>query len=89
MNHKHFGLQIQPEIEQNKIKSNITTIYSVRYRLILIDKLELCDDGNVLPNKENSLKVGKLLGVEAKSCDEIPNNSWNMADMEMEGRKLV
>ena len=57
--------------------------------MILADKLELCDDGNVLSNKENLLKVGKLLGVEAKTCDEIPNNGWNMADMETEGRRIM
>ena len=49
----------------------------------------LCDDRNILSNKENLLKIGKLLGVEAKKCDEIPNNGWNMADMETEGGKLM
>ena len=29
-----------------------------------IDELDLCDDGNVLSNKDKLLKIGKLLGVE-------------------------
>ena len=46
----------------------------------LIDELDLCDDGNILSNKENLLKIGDLLPVEARNCNEIPNNGWNMAD---------
>ena len=57
--------------------------------MILTDELDLCDDGNILSNKDNLLKIGKLLGVEAKSCNEIPNNGWNMADIIMEGRQLM
>ena len=33
----------------------------------LTDELDLCDDGNILSNKENLLKIGKLLGVEARN----------------------
>ena len=51
--------------------------------------MKLCDDVNVLSNKENSIRVGKLLGVGSKTCDEIPNNGWNMTDMEIEVRKLM
>ena len=54
-----------------------------------IDELDLCDDGNVLSNKDKLLKIGKLLGVEAKTCNEIPNKGCNMADREMEGRKIM
>ena len=68
---------------------NRETIYCVRDRLILTDELGLCDDGNTLYNKDDLLKSGKLLGVESKTCDEIPNNNLNMADMDMEGRKLM
>ena len=50
---------------------------------------DICDDGSVLSNKYNLLKICKLLGVEAKTCNEIPNKGWNMADREMEGRKLM
>ena len=46
----------------------------------LADELDLCDDENILSNKENFLKIGKLLGFEDKNCNEIPNNGWNMAD---------
>ena len=53
------------------------------------DELDLCDDGNVLSNKDKLLKIGKLLGVEAKTCNEIPNKYYNLADREMEGRKLM
>ena len=30
-----------------------------------------------------------LLGVEAKTLNEIPNNGWNMADTKMEVRQLI
>ena len=66
-----------------------TKIYCGRYRLSLKVELGLCDDGNTLYNKDDLLKSGKLLGVESKTCDEIPNNNLNMADMDMEGRKLM
>ena len=52
-------------------------------------ELGLCDDGNILSNKEKLLKIGKLLGVEAKTCKDIPNNGCNMADSKMEGRQLI
>ena len=44
-------------------------------------ELYLCDDGNILSNKDKLLKIGKFIGVEAKTCNEIPNNGFNMADM--------
>ena len=43
----------------------------------LTDGFDLCDDGDILSNKEKLLKIGKLLGVKAKTCNEIPNNGWN------------
>ena len=46
----------------------------------LIDELDLCDEGNILSNKEKLLKLGKLLGVETKTCNNIPNNGCNMDD---------
>ena len=55
----------------------------------LTDEFYLCGYGNILYNKENLLKIGKLIGDEAKTCDEIPNNGCNIADMEIEGRKLL
>ena len=55
--------------------------------MCLVNELGLCDDGSILSNKEKLLKIGKFLGVEAKTCDEIPNDGFNIADMEMEGRK--
>ena len=55
----------------------------------LIDELYLCDDGDILSNKDNLLGIGKLLGVEAKTCNEIPNNGWNMEDIKIEGRQLM
>ena len=88
-NINHFGDQIKSLSEQKKIILNKTTIYYGRDRLSLIDELDLCDDGNILSNKDNLLKIGKLLGVEAKTCDEIPNNGWNMMDIETQGRKIV
>ena len=77
------------ESKQKKIKLNRTTIYHGRYRMSLSYELYLCDDGNILSKKDNSLKIGEFFWVEAKNCDEIPNNGWNMADMEIEGRKLM
>ena len=55
----------------------------------LSDELDLCENGNILSNKENLLKIGKLLGVESKTCNEIPNNGWNMANMDTEERKFI
>ena len=89
MNNKHFGIKIQPEIEQRRRKLSITKMYRRRDILILKDELELCDDGNVLSNKDNILKVGKFLGVESENCNKIPNNGWNMVDMETEGRFVL
>ena len=61
---------------------NRITIYRGRDKLGLKDEMKLCDYVNVLSNRENLLKSGKLLGVESKTCDEIPNNGWSMEDME-------
>ena len=55
----------------------------------LTDGLDLCDDGNVLSNKDRLHEIGKLLGVEAKTCNEIPNKGWNMEVNEMKGRKFM
>ena len=33
--------------------------------------------------------MGRLLGVEAKTINEIPKKVWNMTDMEMKRGKLV
>ena len=55
----------------------------------LTDELYLCDNGNVLSNKDKLLEIGRLLGVEAQTCNEIPNKGWDMVDSEMEGRKLL
>ena len=46
----------------------------------LTDEFDLCYYLNVLSNKDKLLKIGKLLGIEAKTCNEIPNKSWNMVD---------
>ena len=62
---------------------NITTIYRGIDTSSLTYELKLCDDVIFLSNKENLIKVGKLLGVELKTCDEIPNNGWNMEDMDI------
>ena len=55
----------------------------------LTDELDLCDDGNILSNKEKLLKIGKLIGVEAKTCNKILNNGYNTAGSKMEGRQLM
>ena len=57
--------------------------------MILTDELDLFDDGNILSNKEKFLEIGKLLDVKAKTCNEILNNGWNVADIKMEGRQLM
>ena len=51
--------------------------------------MKVCEDVNILSNKDNLLVVGKLLGVESKTCDWIPNNGYNMEDIETEGGKLM
>ena len=45
----------------------MTTIYHGIDRMKLTDELDLCGDRNILSNKDNFLKIGKLLGVEAKT----------------------
>ena len=55
----------------------------------LIDELYLWYDGSILSSTYKLLKIGKLLGIETKTCNEIPNKCWNMANKEMEGRKLM
>ena len=89
INQKHFGIHIKSEIEQKKRKKNRKQILRGRDRMSLEDDFDLCDDGNVLSNKDKLLKIGKLLGVEAKNCNEIPNKGWKMADRKMKGRKLM
>ena len=78
--HKHFGTHIQSEDEQDKIKLNRTKIYHGRDIMNLTYELYLCDNGNVLSNKDKLLEIGKLLGVEAKTCNEIPNKGWNISE---------
>ena len=89
IHHKQFGIHIQSDIEQRKIKLNRTTIYRETDRMNLIYELDLCDDGKKLSNKDKWLKISNLLGVESKTCNEIPNKVWDMADRGMEGRKLM
>ena len=48
----------------------------------LTDELDLCDDGNILSNKDKLLKIGKLLWVETKTCNDIPNKGYNILDRE-------
>ena len=55
----------------------------------MTDELGLYDDECILSKKKKLLKIGKALGVEAKTCNEIPNNGFNMADMEIKGIKLM
>ena len=64
-------------------------MYIGRDRMNLTDELDLCDDGNILSNKDKLLKMIEFLGVESKTCNEIPNKGWNMTDREMEGRRIV
>ena len=42
-------------------------MYQGRDRMNLIYELDLCDDVNILSNKDKLPKIGKLLGVEAKT----------------------
>ena len=67
---------------------SITKIYHGREILSLIYEIKLCDAVNCF-DKENSLTIGKILGVESKTCDDIRNNGWNMADLGTEQRKLI
>ena len=43
----------------------------------LTDELVLCDDGDILSNKDKWLKMGKLLGVEAKNFNDLPKKGCN------------
>ena len=76
-------------MEQKKRKLNRTTIYRGGDRMNLTDELDLCDDGHVLSNKDRLHEIDKLLGVEAKTCNEIPNKGWNIVDSETKGRKFM
>ena len=42
-----------------------------------------------LSNKDKLIEIGKLLGVESQTCNDIPNKGRNVADSKMEGRKLM
>ena len=80
---KRFSKNNQSDVsdcEQKKGKFNRTTIYRGREIMSLTDELDLCDDGNITSNKDKLLKLGKLLGVESKTCNDILNQGWNMAD---------
>ena len=57
-----------------------TKILHGRDRMNMIDEFGLCDDGNFLSNNYKLPKIVKLLGVEAKTCNEVPNKGWDMAD---------
>ena len=57
--------------------------------MTVTDEFYLCDDVNILSNKQKLLKIGNFLGVEAKTGNEIPNIGFNTAGMEMYGRKLI
>ena len=39
--------------------------------MTLTDELDSCGDGNILSNKERLRIIGKFLGVEAKTCNDI------------------
>ena len=39
--------------------------------------------------KYELLEIGKLLGVEAQTCNKILNKFWNVASSKMEGGKLM
>ena len=52
-------------------------------------QLDLCGNGKNLSNKDKLIKTDKLLGFKSKNCNEISNKYLNMADREMEGRKLM
>ena len=55
----------------------------------LTDELYLCYYGNILSKQEKLLKIGRLIGVEAKTCNDILNNGWNMVDSKMGGRQIM
>ena len=42
-----------------------------------------------LSNKDKLIEIGKLLGVESQTCNDIPNNCCNVADSKMKGRQLM
>ena len=43
-------------------------------------ELDLCDGRIILSNKDKLLKIGNLFGVEAKTCNEMPNKGCNISD---------
>ena len=41
-------------------------MYRGRDRINLTEKLDLCDDGNILSNKDKFFEIGKLRGLNPK-----------------------
>ena len=60
-------------MEKKKIKLNRTKIYGGRYRMDLTYELDFFDYGDILSNKDKLIKIGTILGVEAKTCNDISN----------------
>ena len=69
INHKQFGIHVQSEIKKNKIKLIRTKIYHGRDIINLADEFCLCNDGMFLSNKYKLLEIGRLIGVEAQTCN--------------------
>ena len=67
----------------------MTKIYRGIDRMKLTDELDLCGDGNILSNKDNFLNIFNLLGVEAKTCNQIPNKGCNVMDRKIKGKKSM
>ena len=58
----------------------IRTIYHGRDIMNLKYYLDFCGHENILSNKDKLLKIGNLFGVEAKTCNEMPNKGCNISD---------
>ena len=54
--------RLNNKLKRRKVKLKRTTIYSGKDRMNLTDEMDLCDDGNILSNKDKLLKICKLLG---------------------------
>ena len=66
INHKHFGIHIQPESEHEKRRLNRTTILCGRDRMNLTDEFDLCDNEFFYQTRISSLKLVSYLGFKPK-----------------------
>ena len=78
------------ESENKRRRLNRKTDFRGKFRIILTNNFNLCDNGKHLSNKEEKLvKTRNFIGSKVNACDEIPNSGCNMENLDTEGRVLL